>query len=45
MGFCEADIKKLCSGADVKKGLPINGSNVASADAQIESWLRSNGLM
>ncbi|WP_281678994.1 flavodoxin [Eggerthia catenaformis] len=45
MGSSEADIKKLCSGADVKKGLPINGSNVARADAQIESWLRSNGLM
>ena len=33
------------SRADVKKGLPLNGSSVARADAQIENWLKSNGLM
>ena len=31
--------------ADVKKGLPLNGSGVNRADGQIESWLKSNGLM
>ena len=45
MGSSESDIKKLCLGADVKKGLPLNGSSVARADAQIENWLKSNGLM
>ena len=44
MGSSESDIKKLCAGADVKKGLPLNGSSVARADAQIESWLKTNGL-
>lgn len=37
MGSSESDIKKLCAGADVKKGLPLNGSSVERADAQIES--------
>lgn len=45
MGSSESDIKKLCAGADVKKGLPLNGSGVASSDAQIEGWLKSNGLI
>ena len=44
MGSSESDIKKLCAGADVKKGLPLNGSSVARADAQIESWFKTNGL-
>lgn len=44
MGSSESDIKKLCAGADVKKGLPLNGSSVERADAQIESWLKTNGL-
>lgn len=44
MGSSESDIKKLCAEADVKKGLPLYGSSVARADAQIESWLKTNGL-
>ena len=45
MGSSESDIKRLCHGAEIKKGLPIIGSGVANADGQIESWLKSNGLM
>ena len=45
MGSSESDIKKTCAGADVKKGLALNGSSVGSSDSQIESWLKSNGLM
>lgn len=45
MGSSESDIRKLCSRARVKKGLPLNGSNVDRADTQIEGWLKSNGLM
>lgn len=45
MGSSESDIKKLCPTAEVKKGLPLNGSSVNSADGQIESWLKANGLM
>ena len=45
MGSSESDIRKLCSRARVKKGLPLNGSSVDRADTQIEGWLKSNGLM
>ena len=45
MGSSESDIKKTCAGADVKKGLALNGSSVGSADPQIESWLKTNRLM
>lgn len=45
MGSSESDIKTLCFGADVKKGLPLNGSGVNRADVKIESWLKSNGMM
>lgn len=45
MGTSENDIKKMCAGADVKRGLALNGSNVGKSDAQIENWLKTNGLM
>jgi flavodoxin len=45
MGSSESDIRKLCPGADVKRGLSINGSSANKADAQIKSWLKSNVLM
>ena len=45
MGSSESDIKKTCAGAEVKKGLALNGSSVGSADSQIESWLKTNRLM
>lgn len=37
MGHSEADIKKLCRGCKIKEGTPINGSNVNSADAEVDS--------
>ena len=45
MGSSESDIRKLCPGASVKRGLPLHGSSVDRADTQIEGWLKSNGLM
>lgn len=45
MGSSESDIRKLCSRARIKKGLPLHGSSVDRADTQIEGWLKSNGLM
>ena len=45
MGTSESDIKKSCAGANVKKGLALNGSSVGNSDAQIEKWLETNGLM
>ena len=45
MGSSESDIRKLCPGASVKRGLPLHGSSVDRADTQIEGWIKSNGLM
>ena len=44
MGGSERDIKKACPGADVKKGLPVTGSQAAESRVNVEKWLSANGL-
>jgi Flavodoxins len=39
MGHSESDIKKLCPGAKVEKGLAIHGGSVGSARKEIEKWI------
>ena len=43
MGHSESDIKKLCSDAEVLKGLAIIGGNVQGAENDIVAWLRKSG--
>lgn len=45
MGSSERDIKKVCSGADVLKGLSVNGSNASNCDSQLKKWLKSNNII
>ena len=45
MGGSERDIRNICKGAEVKSGLSISGSSVGSSGAQIEKWLKINGLI
>ena len=45
MGGSERDIKKACPGADVKKGLPVTGSQSADSRTNVEKWLSANGLL
>ena len=45
MGSSERDIKKACSGADLKKGLSITGSQAENAKASVQKWLSANGLL
>ena len=33
------DIKKLCKGADIKKGLEIKGSAVNDSKDRIKAWI------
>lgn len=40
MGSSVSDIKKLCPGAKVEKGLAIRGGSVNSAEKEIEAWIR-----
>lgn len=42
MGRSEDDIKKLCPGAKVKKGLPIRGGSVKGAEKEIFQWIQKN---
>ena len=45
MGGSERDIRKICPGADVKKGLPITGSGAAASGESVKRWLSANGLV
>ena len=38
-GKSTKDLKKICKGADIKKGLSIPGANVGSAKSMVESWI------
>ena len=38
IGF-EKDLKKLCDGADIKKGLSIPGANVYDAKDIVAHWV------
>lgn len=44
MGHTIPDIKKLCPKSTVTEGLPIRGSNVKEAKANVVKWLRENKL-
>jgi flavodoxin len=40
MGRSESDIKKLCPGAKVQKGLAIRGGSVKDAEMEISLWIK-----
>ena len=44
MGRSETDIKNLCPGANVKRGLAIRGSSVDHSDRELENWIQKTGL-
>lgn len=39
MGRSEADLKKCCPGAVIKKGLAIQGSSAGRCDTALKNWL------
>lgn len=39
LGSTESKIKSVCKGANVTKGLAVNGSNVDSARSAVEKWV------
>ena len=45
MGGSEKGIKKLTPGAEVRKGLPVTGSNAANSGESVKRWLKTNGLL
>ena len=40
MGHNEADIRRVCPGAKVEKGLAIHGADVAKSRGAVENWLK-----
>lgn len=44
MGRSESDLKIICKGATVEKGLPITGSNAPESESQVGSWLKKLGF-
>lgn len=45
MGRSEGDIRRLCPGAKVQKGLSIRGGSVQKAGSEIAAWLRASGVL
>lgn len=45
MGGSERELKKVCPGAILKKGLPIGGGSAGNSDAAVRRWLADNGLL
>ena len=45
MGSSERDIKKYASGAELKRGLSITGSQAANAKGSLQKWFSANGLI
>ncbi len=41
LGRSESDIRRLCPGANVEKGLAIYGTNVRSAKEELTKWARN----
>lgn len=40
MGSSEADIRRICPGAELKKGLAVRGGSAGAAEPEIRRWLR-----
>lgn len=45
LGRSEEDIKRICPGTKVEKGLAITGSRVRQSENDIREWLRQCGLL
>ena len=43
MGSSEQDLKKICKGAVVEKGLSIHGAEAAASRQKVQAWLRQWG--
>lgn len=40
MGSSERDLKKICTGASVEKGLAIRGCEAAKSGDKVEAWAK-----
>ena len=42
MGSSERDLKKICTGATIAKGLSIHGAEAAQSAVQVAAWAKKN---
>ncbi len=40
MGGSERDLKRICKGAVVEKGLTIHGAEAADSRSKVETWVK-----
>ena len=40
MGSSERDLKRICVGAEVVKGLPVHGAEAAMSEKQVSEWAK-----
>ncbi|HIR26648.1 MAG TPA: hypothetical protein IAB84_01610 [Candidatus Choladousia intestinigallinarum] len=40
MGSSERDLKKICKGAAIEKGLSIHGAEAADSRGTVEAWIK-----
>ena len=40
MGHSESDIKRVCSGAKIEKGLAIHGADATNSHSAVENWIK-----
>ncbi len=40
LGHCEADLKKLCKGAALGKGIAIHGADAAKSESKVSAWAK-----
>ena len=45
LGYSVSDIKKLCPGARVSRGLAIQGGSVHQAEGEMSAWLKAAGMI
>lgn len=45
MGSSEADLKRICPGTKIAKGLAVTGAKVKDAKPAIEKWLKTNQII
>lgn len=45
LGRSESDIASICSDARLLEGLSVKGSEAESAQAEVEEWINSSGIM
>lgn len=40
LGSCERDLKKLCAGATLGKGLAVHGADAAQSESKVAAWAK-----